>query len=59
MHRRITRDEPVVDVSAANDWSSVRVWWAPVHALGSSVYSTFGFIAPQPAGEVVAALPDQ
>ncbi len=46
VHRRITRDDPVVDVSARNDWSAVRVWWAPIGALGSTVYPTYGFIAP-------------
>ncbi len=38
VHHRITRDEPVVDVSPHNDWSRVRVWWAPT-------YLTYGFIA--------------
>ncbi len=46
VHRRITRDEPVLDVSARNDWSAVRVWWAPTGALGRTVYPTYGFIAP-------------
>lgn len=46
VHRRITRAEPVLDVSARNDWSAVRVWWAPNGMLGSTVYPTYGFIAP-------------
>ena len=46
VHHRITRDEPVVDVSPGNDWSRVRVWWAPSDALGVSVYPTYGFILP-------------
>lgn len=46
VHHRITRDEPVTDVSPGNDWSRVRVWWAPSHALGVTVYPTYGFIAP-------------
>jgi len=50
VHRRITRDEPVVDVSARNDWSAVRVWWAPSRVLGTTVYSTYGFIAPGSGG---------
>ena len=49
VHHVITRDEPVIDVSSGNDWSRVRVWWAPTRALGSAIYSTYGFIAP--AGE--------
>ncbi len=59
VHHRITRDEPVVDVSEGHDWSQVRVWWAPVHALGSSVYPTYGFIAPRAGGDMVAGLPEQ
>lgn len=45
VRRRVTRDEPVVDVSARGDWSAVRVWWAPTGALGTGVYPTYGFIA--------------
>ena len=41
---RIARDQPVVDVSANNDWSLVRVWYPPVGGLGRSNYPTFGFI---------------
>ena len=46
VHRRIGRDEPVVDVSPDGDWTAVRVWWAPSGTLGSTVYPTYGFIAP-------------
>ena len=46
VRHRITRDEPVVDVSVRNDWTAVRVWWAPAGVLGSTVYSTYGFIGP-------------
>lgn len=34
----------VVDVSKANDWSAVRVWWNPTNSLGRRVYSVDGFI---------------
>lgn len=44
VRRRVTRDEPVVDVSPRGDWSAVRVWWAPAGALGTGVYPTYGFI---------------
>ena len=47
---RIARSEPVVDVSPGNDWTAVRVWWAPLGQTGSSTYPTFGFIAPGPPG---------
>jgi hypothetical protein len=32
------------DASAAGDWSSVRVWYAPSNALGSRQSPAFGFI---------------
>ncbi len=41
---RIERDQPVVDVSPTNDWTAVRVWYEPAHALGRTVYPTDGFI---------------
>jgi hypothetical protein len=59
VHHRITRDEPVVDVSPGNDWSRVRVWWAPSNTLGSTEYQTFGFIVPDRSrsrSELVAGL---
>ena len=46
VHHRIARAEPVVDVSPGNDWSAVRVWWAPSGQLGTTVYPTFGFVGP-------------
>ena len=49
--RRVTRDEPVVDISPGNDWSAVRVWWAPSLALGRTEYPTYGFIGPAPTGD--------
>ncbi len=45
VHGRIAHGEPVVDVSPANDWTAVRVWWEPAGQLGSTVYPAFGFIA--------------
>lgn len=48
---RIERDVTVVDVSADNDWSQVRVWHNPSNDLGVSVYPTYGFIyQPDQAG---------
>jgi surface antigen len=44
---RIEHDQPVVDVSAGNDWTEVRVWYEPAHAMGRTVYPTYGFILPQ------------
>lgn len=51
VRRRITRDEPVLDVSPRGDWSQVRVWWAPTGTLGAGVYPAYGFIAPPGVGE--------
>lgn len=44
-------DDPVIDVSAAHDWSAVRVWNARARAWGTRVYQVEGFIGPGPAGE--------
>lgn len=37
---------PMIDVSANNDWSEVRVWHIPGHHWGGRVYTTQGFIHP-------------
>ena len=44
---QIERDVEVMDVSPANDWSKVRVWYAPVADLGTAAYPTNGFIYGQ------------
>jgi surface antigen len=41
---QIERGAKVVDVSAAGDWSQVRVWYAPSHGLGTTTYPLNGFI---------------
>ncbi|HST37806.1 MAG TPA: CHAP domain-containing protein [Allosphingosinicella sp.] len=41
---RIERRALAVDVSAAGDWSEVRVWYAPQGSLGLRANATFGFI---------------
>lgn len=53
------------DVSEAGDWSEVRVWFEPIHALGGRTNPVFGFIynsTPQPAGnaemQIVSAKAD-
>ena len=43
---RVTEDMPVIDVSAANDWSMIRVWWPPSGQMGSRTYPAWGFILP-------------
>ena len=43
----IERDVRVVDVSAANDWSEVRVWYGPIGDLGLRTNQVQGFIYPE------------
>lgn len=55
---RITRNQPVVDVSPGNDWRRVRVWYPPIGTFGTSVYPVFGFILPaRLASRAGASLP--
>lgn len=44
--QRVDHQVPIIDVSSANDWSMVRVWWAPSHKIGLRQYATYGFIIP-------------
>ena len=44
---RIEHGQPVLDVSAGNDWTQLRVWYEPAHALGRTVYPAYGFILPR------------
>jgi hypothetical protein len=44
VHHRISEDQPVIDISAANDWPMVRVWWPPTGEMGLSEYPAYGFI---------------
>jgi hypothetical protein len=46
---RVVQDQPVMDVSSANDWSLIRVWYARVNDFGASNYPAYGFIHPVPA----------
>lgn len=40
----------IIDVSAHNDWSQTRVWYAPIHDFGDGSHPTYGFIyAPSKA----------
>lgn len=50
----IERGARVVDVSAAGDWSEVRVWYAPLKGLGTSTYPLYGFIYGDGEGELDA-----
>ena len=52
---QIEDDVEAVDVSENNDWSEVRVWFAPIQALGTTHWPLAGFIYPdKPADEPLA-----
>jgi surface antigen len=40
----VEHDVRAVDVSPVNDWSQVKVWYAPTGDLGTTVYPVNGFI---------------
>jgi surface antigen len=43
---QVERNVKAVDVSPANDWSQVRVWYAPIGDLGGTAWPVEGFIYP-------------
>ena len=47
---QIERNVRAVDVSPSNDWSRVRVWFAPIKALGGTAWPLAGFIYNQKPG---------
>jgi hypothetical protein len=60
VHHRVSEDQPVIDISSANDWSMVRVWWPPTGEMGVSDYPTYGFIRtdrPTSHDQLIAATP--
>jgi surface antigen len=52
---QVERDVTVVDASPANDWSQVKVWYAPIKAIGTRAYPTFGFIYKDGEGAAARA----
>lgn len=42
----LDEDQLVVDVSARNDWTAVRVWYPPAGQMGAGTYATYGFVLP-------------
>lgn len=45
---QIERGVKAVDVSPANDWSQVRVWYDPLQDLGTTAWPVAGFIYSEP-----------
>jgi surface antigen len=41
---QIENDVKAIDVSANNDWSEVRVWYAPLQEIGTTAWPVEGFI---------------
>jgi hypothetical protein len=41
---RVARDQPVLDISPANDWSVVRVWYPRTGSYGVTGFPAYGFI---------------
>lgn len=41
---QIEKNVRAVDVSPGNDWSEVRVWYAPTRSLGATHWPLYGFI---------------
>jgi surface antigen len=58
---KVEENVTVVDVSAAGDWTAVKVWYNPINDLGTTVYPTHGFIYKGAAkgedGLMMAAVP--
>lgn len=54
------QDVTLYDVSRANDWSEVKVWYRDVDGLGGSTYPVDGFIYPAgaPASGISSRNPD-
>ena len=41
---QVERDVTVIDASAKNDWSAVKVWYKPIGDVGTHAFPTYGFI---------------
>lgn len=54
---QVERNVRVKDVSAANDWSVVRVWYAPIGDLGLRANPVDGFIYPDAVGDTPQKAP--
>ena len=56
---QVEKDVLAIDVSPANDWSEVRVWYAPLGKVGTTAWPVAGFIyadgRPQPRVQIAMA----
>lgn len=48
---QIERNVAAVDVSKNNDWSQIKIWYAPINGLGKTAYPVNGFIYPDRTNE--------
>lgn len=53
---RVETDVQVVDVSPNNDWTSVKVWYAPIKAVGTSAHAAYGFVYPDAAAQLASRI---
>jgi surface antigen len=54
---RIEDNVQAVDVSPGNDWSEVRVWYAPTGGLGTTRWPVAGFIYADKPAKAIAPIP--
>jgi surface antigen len=52
---QIEKNVTVVDVSPRGDWSQVKVWYDGLRDLGSTTYSTYGFVYSTPVQQAPGA----
>jgi len=52
-------NDPVYDVSARNDWSTIRVWNLQTGAWGGKVYPVQGFIGPEVVSPALLSAAEQ
>jgi surface antigen len=48
---QVEKDVNVLDVSEKGDWSKVKVWYGPLNDLGTTIYTTYGFIYNEAKGQ--------
>ncbi|WP_226946526.1 CHAP domain-containing protein [Rhizorhabdus phycosphaerae] len=53
---QVERDVTVVDASPSNDWSQVKVWFAPIGKVGNKAYPVNGFIYKDSERSTAAAV---